>query len=122
MFKPNRFLIAPFCLHICLNLNMCARMKEQFQHPVRASCAQCAPETLPEAEELAPSMAQATRTEIARGPWDALSIPTDGTRCRLMLYGQGPRRGTYGLSWIPRTDAVVLAARLRDCVDAAQGH
>ncbi len=108
MFRPNRFSIAQFCLHVCLNLKPCAKTEKLFQHPVRASCAQCAPETLPEAEELAPSMAQATRTEIARGPWDALSIPTDGTSCRLMLYGQGPRRGTEfakqhssAMSWCP---------------------
>ena len=30
MFSPNRFLIARFGLYICLNLSMCAKMKEQF--------------------------------------------------------------------------------------------
>ena len=99
MFKPNRFLIAPFCLHVCLNLNMCARMKEQFQHPVRASCAQCAPETLPEAEELAPSMAQAARAETARGRGrqDRISIPVRAVR--LCHTAKGPSGGAFGLRW-----------------------
>ena len=52
-----------------------------------------------------------------------------------MPYGQlfapqiGPAQGaefakqhSSAMRWVPRTDAVVLAARLRDCVDAAQGH
>ena len=37
MFRPDRFSIAPFCLHIRLNLKPCAKKKEQFQHPTRAS-------------------------------------------------------------------------------------
>jgi len=34
---PERFLIAPFCLHVDLNLKPCARTQKQFQLPVRAS-------------------------------------------------------------------------------------
>ena len=38
-------------------------------------------------------------------------------------YGQGTLRGgDFGPRCVPRTDAVVLGARQRDCVDAAHGH
>ena len=57
------------------------------------------------------------------------SIFESGTSCKFMPYGQGPAGGaefakqhSSAMRWVPRTDAVVLAARLRDCVDAAQGH
>ena len=58
MFHPNSFSFARFSLHVCLNLKPCARTEKQFQHPVRAFCAQCAPESLPKAAGLVLRMFQ----------------------------------------------------------------
>ena len=116
MFRPDRFSIAPFCLHVCLNLKMCAKTKKQFSiHPC-ASCAQCAPETPPEAADFVCACFDCTNRDRAR-TWDAKSNFDSDVRGQVMLSGQGTRTGgrvceatLVGHEMVPRTDAVVLAA------------
>ena len=101
MFRPNRFSSAWLCLHVCLNLKPSARMWKQFQLPECASCAQCAPEMLPEAADLSAHHSSCTSRDRAR-TWDARSNFDSGTSCMVMPYGQGTRTGGLRPEMVPR--------------------
>ena len=114
MFCPNRFSSVWLGLNVGLNLRMCATVQLQFQLPVGASNAQCAPETLAEPTELVPCMAQATRTQTARGRGmqDRISIPVRAVQlCHTVNYllrkldphrGQSLRSNTRRPEMVPR--------------------
>ena len=108
---------------------MCARMWMHFQLPEGASCAQCAPEAPAKPTELVPCTRSAAQAETARGLWDIQSIFDSGTSDQFMPYGQlfAPQIGPSGGAEFAKQHSSAMrcslpAARLRDCVDAAQGH
>ncbi len=100
MFRPIRFLIARFCLNVCLNLKPCARMRKQFSIQPCASCAQCAPEMPPEAADLSAHVSTA-RTQTARGCGINNRISIPGRAVQLCHTAKGPAQGAFGLRWSP---------------------
>ena len=108
MFRPDRFLFARLCLHVCLNLNMCARKHEIADSRMRVPVPNARlkrrrrPQTCLRMFQL-----HEQRPREDRGMQDRISIQVRAVH--LCHTAKGPSGGAFGLRWslpapVPRRD------------------